>query len=59
MRRRRHLLERIYGQFAEGEKPLNAGNDVAQTCRQLEIAVGLPRFDGHGWLSDYATFAAA
>ena len=38
MRRRRHLLERIYGPLAEGEKPVNAGNDVAQTCRQLEIA---------------------
>ena len=38
MRRRRHLLERKYGQLAEGEKPVNAGNDVAQTCRQLEIA---------------------
>ena len=37
MKRRHHTPEQVIRKLAEGEKLLNAGNDVAEVCRQLEI----------------------
>ena len=37
MKHQRHTPEQVIRKLAEGEKLLNAGNDVAEVCRQLEI----------------------
>ena len=38
MRRGHHYVELIVRQLAEDEKLHNAGYDIAETCRQLEIS---------------------
>ena len=37
VKRRHHTPDQVIRKIAEGEKLLNAGNDVAEVCRQLEI----------------------
>jgi hypothetical protein len=38
MKKRRHTPEQVIRKLAEGDKLLNQGEDLAEVCRQLEIA---------------------
>ena len=35
---KRHTPEQVITKLAEGDIPLNQGEDLAEVCRQLEIA---------------------
>ena len=54
VKRRHHTPEQIIRILAEGEKLLNAGNDVAETCRQLEITEST----WHRWKAQYGGMKA-
>ena len=49
MKHQRHTPEQVIRKLAEGEKLLNAGNDVAEVCRQLEITEST----WHRWRNQY------
>ena len=49
MRHQRHTPEQVIRKLAEGEALLNAGNDVAEVCRQLEITEST----WHRWRNQY------
>lgn len=53
-RRRRHTPEQIIRKLAEGNKFLAAGTDLAEVCRQLEIAEST----WHRWLAQYGGMKA-
>ena len=38
MKKRRHTPEQVIRKLAEGDRLLNQGEDLAEVCRQLEIA---------------------
>ena len=38
MNERHHTPDQVIRKLAEGDKLLNAGNDIVEVCRQLEIA---------------------
>ena len=38
MKKRRHSPEQVIRKLAEGDRLLNQGEDLAEVCRQLEIA---------------------
>ena len=54
MKRRHHTPEQVIRKLAEGEKLLNAGNDVAEVCRQLEITEST----WHRWRNQYGGMKA-
>ena len=54
MKRRHHTPEQIIRKLAEGEKLLNADNDVAEVCRQLEITEST----WHRWKNQYGGMKA-
>jgi putative transposase len=54
MKHQRHTPEQVIRKLAEGEKLLNAGNDVAQLCRQLEITEST----WHRWRNQYGGMKA-
>jgi putative transposase len=49
MKKRHHTPDQVIRKLAEGDKSLNAGNDLAEVCRQLEIAEST----WHRWKSQY------
>jgi putative transposase len=49
MKHQRHTPEQVIRKLAEGEKLLNAGNDIAEVCRQLEITEST----WHRWRNQY------
>ena len=49
MKKRHHTPDQVIRKLAEGDKLLNAGNDLAEVCRQLEIAEST----WHRWKSQY------
>ncbi len=54
VKRRHHTPEQVIRKLAEGEKLLNAGNDVAEVCRQLEITEST----WHRWRNQYGGMKA-
>ncbi len=54
MKRRHHTPEQVIRKLAEGLKLLNAGNDVAEVCRQLEITEST----WHRWRNQYGGMKA-
>ena len=54
VKRRHHTPEQVIRKLAEGEKLLNAGNDVAEVCRQLEITEST----WHRWHNQYGGMKA-
>jgi transposase-like protein len=54
MKRRRHTPEQVIRKLAEGDKLLNQGEDMAEVCRQLEIAE--PTW--HRWKAQYGGMKA-
>ena len=54
MKRRHHTPEQVIRKLAEGEKLLNAGHDVAEVCRQLEITEST----WHRWRNQYGGMKA-
>lgn len=54
MKHQRHTPEQVIRKLAEGEKLLNAGGDVAEVCRQLEITEST----WHRWRSQYGGMKA-
>ena len=55
MKRRHHTPEQVVRKLAEGEKLLNAGSDVAEVCRQLEITEST----WHRWRNQYGGMKAS
>ena len=55
MKRRHHTPEQVIRKLAEGEKLLNAGNAVAEVCRQLEITEST----WHRWKNQYGGMKAS
>ena len=49
MKKRHRTPDQVIRKLAEGDKLLNAGNDLAEVCRQLEIAEST----WHRWKSQY------
>lgn len=49
MKRRHHTPEQVIRKLAEGDKLLNQGQDLAEVCRQLEIAEST----WHRWKSQF------
>ena len=49
MKKRHHTPDQVIRKLAEGDKLLNAGNDLAEVCRQLEIAEST----WHRWKAQY------
>ena len=49
MKKRHHTPDQVIRKLAEGDKSLNAGNDLAEVCRQLEIAEST----WHRWKAQY------
>jgi putative transposase len=49
MKKRHHTPDQVIRKLAEGDKLLNAGNDLVEVCRQLEIAEST----WHRWKSQY------
>jgi putative transposase len=54
MKHQRHTPEQVIRKLAEGEKLLNAGNDIAEVCRQLEITEST----WHRWRNQYGGMKA-
>ena len=54
MKKRRHTPEQVIRKLAEGEKRLNEGQDLAEVCRQLEIAEST----WHRWKTQYGGMKA-
>jgi putative transposase len=54
MKHQRHTPEQVIRKLAEGEKLLNAGNDVGEVCRQLEITEST----WHRWRNQYGGMKA-
>ena len=54
MKHQRHTPEQVIRKLAEGEKLLNAGNDVTEVCRQLEITEST----WHRWRHQYGGMKA-
>lgn len=55
MKRRHHTPEQVIRKLAEGEKLLNAGSDVGEVCRQLEITEST----WHRWRNQYGGMKAS
>ena len=49
MKKRHHTPEQVIRKLAEGDKLLNQGEDLAEVCRQLEIAEST----WHRWKAQY------
>jgi putative transposase len=49
MKQRHHTPDQVIRKLAEGDKLLNGGNDLAEVCRQLEIAEST----WHRWRAQY------
>jgi putative transposase len=49
MKQRHHTPDQVIRKLAEGDKLLNAGNDLAEVSRQLEIAEST----WHRWKAQY------
>jgi len=49
MKKRHHTPEQIIRKLAEGDKLLNQGEELAEVCRQLEIAEST----WHRWKAQY------
>jgi transposase-like protein len=54
MKKRHHTPEQIIRKLAEGDKLLNQGQDLAEVCRQLEIAEST----WHRWKTQYGGMKA-
>ena len=55
MKKRRHTPEQIIRKLAEGDKLLDQGSDLAEVCRQLEIAEST----WHRWKTQYGGLKAS
>ena len=49
MKKRHHTPEQVIRELAQGDKLLNQGEDLAEVCRQLEIAESTR----HRWKAQY------
>ncbi len=54
MKQRHHTPEQVIRKLAEGDKPLNDGQDLAEVCRHLQIAEST----WHRWKGQYGGMKA-
>ena len=54
MKQRHHTPEQVVRKLAAGDKPLNEGKDLAEVCRQLEIAEST----WHRWNNQFGAIKA-